>query len=102
MIPWLVDQIPALQDDRVNEVFQYVFSLHLLKSYESQRSKGKCCKDTQPADYFRIEELAGDKVCDQRRNAGDRRADELSRIEAEKYGLCIASYFFVDSYFHRL
>ena len=74
-IPWFVDQIPALQNDRVYKVFQYVFC---------------------------IEELAGDKVCDQSRDTGDRREDKLSRIETEEYGLGIASYFFVDSYFHFL
>ena len=101
-IPWFVDQVPALQDNRVYKVFQYVFCLHLLKSYESQCSKGKGCQDAQPADDLCIEELAGDKVCDQRRDTGDRRENELPWIEAKENGLGIASYFFVDSYFHFL
>lgn len=45
-IPWLVDQIPTLQDDRVNKVFQYVFCLHLLKGNKPQCTKGKGCQDT--------------------------------------------------------
>ena len=101
-IPWLVDQVPALQDDRVYKVFQYVFCLHLLKSYESQCSKRKCCENAQPADDLSIEELAGDKIRDQCRNTGDCRKDKLPWIETEEYGLGIASYFFVDSYFHCL
>ena len=101
-IPWFVDQIPALQNDRVYKVFQYVFCFHLLKGNKPQRSKGKCRQDAQPADDLCIEELAGDKVCDQSRDTGDRREDKLSRIETEEYGLGIASYFFVDSYFHFL
>lgn len=44
-IPWLVDQIPALQNDRVYKVFQYVFCVHLLKGDKSQCTKGKCCED---------------------------------------------------------
>ena len=101
-IPWFVDQIPVLQDDRIYKVFQYVFCLHLLKSYESQRSKGKCRQDAQPADNLRIEKSVCHKVCDQCRNTGNCREDKLSWIEAEEYGLGIASYFFVDSYFHFL
>ena len=101
-IPWFVDQVPALQDDRVYKVFQYVFCLHLLKSNESQRTKGKGCEDAQPADDLCIEELACHKVCDQCRTTCDCRENELPWIETEEYGLCITSYFFVDSYFHCL
>jgi len=44
-IPWLVDQIPVLQNDRVYKVFQYVFCFHLLEGNKPQRSKGKGCQD---------------------------------------------------------
>ena len=101
-IPWFVDQVPALQDDRVYKVFQYVFCLHLLKGNKPQCTKRKGCKDTQPADNLRIEKPACHKVCDQCCDTGDCRENELPWIEAEEYGLGIASYFFVDSYFHCL
>lgn len=101
-IPWFVDQIPALQDDRIYKVFQYVFCLHLLKSYESQRPKGEGGQNTQPADNLRIEKTACHKVRDQCCYTGDCRENELPWIETEEYGLCITSYFFVDSYFHFL
>ena len=101
-IPWFVDQIPALQNDRVYKVFQYVFCFHLLKGNKPQRSKGKCRQDAQPADDLCIEKSACHEVRDQCCYTGDCRENELPWIETEEYGLGIASYFFVDSYFHCL